>query len=135
MAGCAAVVAGRARFWLLRQRRRFVARGKGWEFVACGNSGQYTSKPRAPAFGSVSFTGIGRPADGDRRHLATARTDVAEQLRSLRLEAQDVALSRLKHGFESRRERHFVRWAFHCAKDPAPAGFFVRAAEPLLQAR
>src|SRR5690606_35888435 len=26
--------------------------------------------------------------------------------RSLRLEAQDVALSRLKHGFESRRERH-----------------------------
>src|SRR3546814_10279939 len=28
--------------------------------------------------------------------------------RSLRLEAQDVALSRLKHGFESRRERQII---------------------------
>lgn len=38
---------------------------------------------------------------------------------SLRLEAQDVALSRLKHGFESRRERQTT-------KTPRiSAGFFV----------
>ena len=55
----------------------------GWlGFVACGNSGQYTSKPRVAAFGSYVSMGIGRPADGGSGHA-----DAAEQLRSHRLEA------------------------------------------------
>ena len=33
---------------------------------------------------------------------------LSARLRSLRLEAQDIALSRLEHGFESRRERHKI---------------------------
>ena len=37
---------------------------------------------------------------------AALRLSVPFRPRSLRLEAQDAALSRLKHGFESRRERH-----------------------------
>src|SRR5207342_406128 len=47
---------------------------------------------------------VRRFGHGDRLSSRSAR--LSEPQCSLRLEAQDVALSRLKHGFESRRERH-----------------------------
>lgn len=71
--------------------------------------------PKRPLPGEPLSTGF-RPSGGAGRGppsaspsgVAPAPTfdyQPASGLRSLRLEAQDAALSRLKHGFESRRER------------------------------